>query len=562
MIAAFVSLPGNAAAVRARLATLAPFARAACDDGGGRELWASAPAVLEANGGCRAHLGEPPLPSVGIAVERGEALVVTRGGFGGRPAYVRVLRDVALASTDLPWILEASARLGIATSLDADMLAARAAHLVASPSGDTRSLFADVVTVPPGTRLEVTPRGHVSRAALDVPSPIEAPPRLALALREILLRAVGRAARRGERIGVLSGGGLDSGALLALAHHEGADVNAFALAFGGAGDDRPHLRALATHLGIEPISMSPGEADVPASLAAAGLPLTWPSGAAEATLLARARAWGAERVLCGLFADDCFDGDPGSAAALVRSAGLRAAISLARRYDDATLVDGARRVLFPWARSSLPVLARRLLRRVSRRGRRPATRPFDGPRLARLRRETWERAWELHDDARDGDAATAETRLRSAFFSAHLGFASELRMQEESLSGVLRLDPYLDPEVATFALSLPPHLLLGDGPRRGLFREALVGLLPESVRVRRDKASFAEVHGSLFRAPLAALVLTHRRFEALADLGIVEPRVAERALERASHEESFARAHGAELYAFVAAEAFARRHRT
>lgn len=558
VIAAFVSLHGNAEGVCARLAPLAGAARAR-ESGASRQLWAREPAVLDAAGGASAQLGASPLPWVRVAIGPGDALVVTRGGFGGRPAYVRVLSDVVLASTDPGWILDASSRLGVATRLDADTLAARAAHLVGSISDGARSVFRDVMTVPPGTRVEVTPRGELSRSALDAPPPVEPPSRPVDALRELLLRAVGRVAARGERVGVLSGGGLDSGALVALAHHEGIDVNAFALAFGGPGDDRPHLRALAAHLGLEPLSMPPFDADVPPLLAAAGLPLTWASGAAEATLMARARAWGARVVLSGLFADDCFDGDPRSAAELVQSIGAFAAIARARRYDDATLREGARRVLGPWARSSVPGAARAFLRRLRGPFARPVRRPLDGPRLARVRRETSERAREDHDDAK---IEGAHARIRSAFFSAHLGFASELRMQEESLSGVLRVDPYLDAEVATFALSLPPHLLLGDGQRRGLFREALVGLLPDSVRTRRDKASFAEVHASLLRPPLAARVLADRRFEALGDLGIVTPRAAESALERASHDEAFARAHGAELYALLAAEAFARRHRT
>ena len=145
--------------------------------------------------------------------------------------------------------------------------------------------------------------------------------------------------------------------------------------------------------------------------------------------------------------------------------------------------------------------------------------------------------------------------MRAAFVAPHFGRASMLRAQLEALSGVPRIDPYLDVELAAFVLSLPPRALLGSGARattRGLFREALAGVLPDSVRLRPDKASFAPVHRALFEAPrygtLAALASVPR----LADLGIIEPLAFQRAFA--------ATAAGAEvdarLYAVLAVEGF------
>ncbi len=72
--------------------------------------------------------------------------------------------------------------------------------------------------------------------------------------------------------------------------------------------------------------------------------------------------------------------------------------------------------------------------------------------------------------------------------------------------------------------SLPPDLLF-DGERlRGLYARAMSGLVPDSIRLRDDKADFepalvASLAGLLGRPALDSLL----EMRALGDLGIVEP---------------------------------------
>lgn len=459
-------------------------------------------------------------------------LVVERGGFGGRPAWVRCEPGFVLASTDMAWLLEASAALGLGTSLDPDRVAAEAL-LDAGPIGRTHTLFREIQEIPPATRAHLSPgrmrierlepprvdAGHGDEGALGPAEVVER-------LRAHLFLAMDRAVDHAANVGVLTGGGLDSGALLAMAHARAPSTKAFAISYAGAGDDRPHLATLARSLGVEPVRVSPSDAELPSALTAAGMPLTWPSGAVEAVLLRRAHESGASFVLAGLGADEWFDGDPEA---------------------NATWPSLRRHV--PW-----------MLRGLARRRSRPRFPPWAGPRARRVLTEAHERALA----ERPRVERSIEERLRAGFVDPHLARASALRVQLESLSGALRVDPYLDADLAAFALSLPPRLLLGTGAhreRRGLFREALAGVIPESLRTRPDKASFAPVHRALFRPPLRATLEAHASVPRLADLGIVEPTAFRRAFEEtvtaARTDDAWAGGPvDARIYATLAVEAF------
>lgn len=459
-----------------------------------------------------------PLPYVSIERAPEQEHVIERGGFGGRPAYVRRERDVVLASADLSWIIEEGRRLGLSEpSLDPDRLAAECL-LDAGAPGRTSTVYREISEVPPGTRARVTPEA-MTLEQLPPPrwSPLSRGERAATRLRELLVGATKRAVDGEAHVGVLTGGGLDSGALLAMAHGLGRRVDAFAIDYAGPGDDRPHLATLARALSVEPFRAAPSEAVLPRDLTAAALPLTWPSGAIEALLLRRAREAGATRVLAGLGADEHFDGDP--------SAGS----------------------MWPRVRRLVPWRLRRLSRRARSRPRAPA---WAGSRARRVVQDAYDRTLA----ERPWVEQSPEERIHASFVDPHLAHASTLRAQLEHLAGIVRVDPYLDEDLAAFALGLAPELLLGERERRtrrGLFREALAGIIPETLRTRADKASFAPVHRALFEPPLHAMLEPYVHVSHLADLGIVEPKVFRRAWEDAARDASHGR-----LYAVVAVEAF------
>ncbi len=500
----------------------------------------------------RGHrVGLAPLPYVVLERGRETGLFVERGGWGGRPAYVRCDGDVVLASTDLAWVVKESRARGKRLTLDAECVASECVF-DAGHEGKTRTFFSEIQEIPPGSRTWLSP-GVVASERLSVPAPRDTADVDAVAhLRRLLGAALDRALARVGCVGVLTGGGLDSSALLAFAVARGLRATAFALSFGGEqgdeGDDRPYLDALSLALGIRPVRHAIADSEHLHAFAAAGLPLTWPSGASEALLMSAAKAWGAERVLVGLGADELFDGDPEAASLLVRPHGLRRAVGAARRYDSASLLDGLRRTFWPWVRRGVPWP----LRRIARHRVHADALPWAGPTLRRVLVAAQERA----RAARPWVERTAAERVSAGFFAPHFARTSALRLQLETLAGVPRVDPYLDGDLATFAMSLPPAELFAGIGRRGLFREAIEGLLPESIRQRHDKASFAPVHRALFRAPLVKKIAASVNVARLADLGIVEPLAFQRAFvsaTRAAHDGGVV---DARVYAALAVEAF------
>lgn len=60
--------------------------------------------------------------------------------------------------------------------------------------------------------------------------------------------------------------------------------------------------------------------------------------------------------------------------------------------------------------------------------------------------------------------------------------------------------PFCDHRLADFALSLPPHLLMGEVQTKRLLRESMRGILPESIRTRWRKQGFLPPQDLWFRS--------------------------------------------------------------
>ena len=120
------------------------------------------------------------------------------------------------------------------------------------------------------------------------------------------------------------------------------------------------------------------------------------------------------------------------------------------------------------------------------------------------------------DAAGDGAplARAAAERYAELTFHAHNSWmARGPRALYEAASGCPRVDPYLDDAFVRFVASVPPEHMFHGGWIRGLFREAMRGLVPDSVRLRTTKA------GS--EPAMRAMVEAAGSFEAFADLADV-----------------------------------------
>lgn len=390
----------------------------------------------------------------------------------------------------------------------------RLAGVLLPPSthGIERTAYEGVVRAPP----EPTPHAVYEYAVT--------PARLL----ETLRHAVARSMEGARVVAVMAGGGVDSSVLLALALDVAkarGDVEVFAVAldFESPGDDRPHLAALAAHLDVTPVRVSPSSAAPfvhAGSFVADAAPCTWPSAPLERALAEAAKQRGADRILTGAGGDDLFDGDPTELSSLLFRAPF-------------TALERARTIRVPWkastfarardflARPKLSPLMPRALRLARRRRGHARLFPWAGPTL---RREI-EAAVTI---APEGERDRHETLARSP----QLHEVATMRAQFEAASALRRVDPFLDPELVEFVASIPPLALLHGNRLRGLFRECARTLLPESVRERSDKAAFEPAQAEMVRAagrfellrPLASV--THA-----ADLGLVEPALFRPAFE-------------------------------
>jgi asparagine synthase (glutamine-hydrolysing) len=100
----------------------------------------------------------------------------------------------------------------------------------------------------------------------------------------------------------------------------------------------------------------------------------------------------------------------------------------------------------------------------------------------------------------------------------------EVTSRWEMLTGLSIAYPYLDDDYARFVGRIPSEALFAGARERGLLRESMEGLVPDSVRYRMDKSLGHEVLAQVFDAVggghAVSELLTMRE---LATLGIVDP---------------------------------------
>ncbi|HEY8091192.1 MAG TPA: asparagine synthase-related protein, partial [Polyangiaceae bacterium] len=258
-------------------------------------------------------------------------LLGSGGGGGYRPVYLATpARGRVVACTSLELL-----RALFGPPADPDVLAtyATAATLFANRSPHPeRTLYSGIERLPMYEAWHVDVAGRIRRCrtfrAMTDPERTGGADDLSRDLGDALRAAVRRAMSGHERVGVMASGGVDSSSLLAVsidvARREagGPHVDAFTWDYGTFyGDDRPHLRRLTDHLGIEPIRTTPRDAAwaVGATFVADGMPLYQSLSPLLATTGREARARGVTVLLNGAGGDDVLDGDPCLYAQLARS---------------------------------------------------------------------------------------------------------------------------------------------------------------------------------------------------------------------------------------------------
>jgi len=410
---------------------------------------------------------------------------------GCNPVYVARYGACIAFSTDLPMLL---ALPGLSRRLDPVRLADLVLASGVRPAGAT--CYVDVRQVPagcqwrlgPGT-LDRAPSVLVRRASVQPFDPHAGP--APMQLRRLLEEAVH--GRIDERVvAVHLSGGLDSSAIACLAarrlRREGRRLIALCAVLppgqpGPETDERRHIEAvLAQEDNIDPVwvSAAPAQADVFSALPrwfdALGCPPANNSTHGLDLLGSVGRAHGVEVVLNGFGGDLFASADVhGTVLALARRAQFR------RAWNDLA----ARRRLQGWRQAIRREIVSPLRARVARRE----------PPLADAI---------VRQDVLEGLRASVGLRVNAAW-QRLAGLEPQAVMQEIFKPGNLEYPtsnmvrflsrahgqdmrlPLLDLRIVDFMQQVPLHDLRWGGQPRGLFRQAIAGIVPESVRLRRDK---------------------------------------------------------------------------
>jgi asparagine synthase (glutamine-hydrolysing) len=261
---------------------------------------------------------------------------------------------------------------------------------------------------------------------------------------------------------------------------------------------------------------------------------------------------GADAILIGANGDDVFMGD---SRALVerwdegaRLEALRAAWRLETYWDTSAPERALRLVLEPLVRRRVPDGLRHALRRL--RARRVA------PWVTRESLSLVEAAERAEDETRQRPAQN---------YIPELG-ASELLVEQldqlaavEADLGVPFRRPFLNRALLEFVARVPRLTVMHGLRQRGLFREAMRGILPEEIRQRRTKA--------YFETACVEMVAAAGGIDSLADLATVECLAAEGLVDARAFGRAFRavatqneRANWIRLWVPLVLEAFLRSH--
>ena len=316
------------------------------------------------------------------------------------------------------------------------------------------------------------------------------------------------------KIGAEVSGGLDSSSVAALAaphaaNRYGEALRSYSLAFPGIADadERRYIEevVLASGLSATVLDCAPlaGAWMADQARATLGLPL-FPNAVSWVELHLAARRDGVGAVLSGLGGDQWFDVSNRYPAELALSGHFRGALSAARRLSPG---DGA-----------LSVLGRRVVRPIlggAARSLRPGFRP---PPVAPWISTSLARDAALSDRIRPSRAPrqTAQDERLGHTRSGWEAHTMDVWSLRDGLTGVTSLHPFYDSRVVQFALSLPESHRWADGQFRTIQRRAMVGRLPEAVRLRTSKADFGHLFVEAFQ-----LAGGHDRF---ANLSIAHDR--------------------------------------
>ena len=441
--------------------------------------------------------------AVALWDSRRERLLLARDRFGIKPLYYRH-RDGDLSfASELKAMLEQS---GFSRAIDPE---AMAAYLAFNSIPAPLTIFAEARKLPPG-HLLAWQGGEIELSRYARPAPVAADQvregsadELAAELREVLRDSIRAHLVSDVPVGVLLSGGVDSGAITALAAEESPDaVKTFSIGFEESGfNELSRARLVAERFGTEhhELTLRPDAVELLPKLVDAFDEPFGDSSALPTYLVSELAAGEVKVALSGEGGDELFGGYYTYVADLLaprfgRLATLASPLieALPSRHDRVGFDYKAKR--FARAAALPPLERHHGWKEIFSAERRAAMLGGHDP------------GWDPLDLYRERYAETAGAEPLARMQDVDLGIylVDDLLVKTDRLSMAHSLElrvPFLDQRVAEFAFALPTALKVRGFAKKRLLRRAVAPLLPREI-VHGRKQGFSVPLAAWLRGPL------------------------------------------------------------
>jgi asparagine synthase (glutamine-hydrolysing) len=433
---------------------------------------------------------------------REHRMLLVRDAIGVKPLYYRRTGNSLLFGSAIAAIL---AQPGVEAKPNDRLLAELMLGRLHRRDDDGTTLFEGIAGVPPAHAAIFSPSTSVVRRYWDFKGGSGSDGKSAAACAEGFRyhfeRAVARRVRGDQPVAVAVSGGLDSSSIFCVANAcsppAGQPVGlTYTHRDGSAADESRYIEDLERQSGraIHHVAR-PARAELLRGAETLIRRVEAPMIAADSSvndrLLAIARDAGAAAILTGHWGDQVLFDQAYLIDLLHRGAWrtigahLRAFLQW---FPDAEGGEFRRQFLTDFLQHDLPRGFRQPMRALRRALRRPPWNDwYSASFLEHIGPD------EFAQDLAGGEGTILARSIYREVRSRYHGFCLEWHAKMAAAHGMEAAFPFLDRDLIEFLMGVPGEVLARDGVPKALLREALAGLVPDSILSRRSKADFTQI---------------------------------------------------------------------